>query len=92
MNLTIEQMALMGDKEAQQKILEQEEPMSCPWCGAPMKIIPGSVPGWYKTKCLFCKAESPQQDSKILALQGNIFRAPILTIEQINVLEMIEND
>lgn len=89
MNLTIEQMALIGDKEAQKKILEKKEPMSCPWCGAPMKLIPGSAHGWYKTKCLFCRAESPQQDSKIIALQGNIFRAPILSKEEIIKIKRI---
>lgn len=82
--------ALLGDRAAQERLTAARVLLSCPFCGARMEVRKGSTYGLYKTKCVFCGAESAQQGNEILTIFRNNTRAAILTPEQLAALERME--
>lgn len=82
--------ALLGDRVAQERLTAAGVLLPCPFCGARMQVRKGSTYGLYKTKCVFCGAESAQQGNEILAIFRNNTRAAILTPGQLAALEKME--
>lgn len=57
----LERSSLLGDYEAQKGLASLRKLSSCPWCGGEMQVCHGDNYGYYKTKCILCGAESPEQ-------------------------------
>ena len=81
-------LALLGDREAAERLTAAGVLLECPFCGARMEVRNGSAYGFYKTKCVFCGAESAQQGNEILARLRNNTRAPVLTPAQLALLRI----
>ena len=81
-------LALLGDREAAERLTAAGVLLECPFCGARMEVRNGSAYGFYKTKCEFCGAESAQQGNEILARLRNNTRAPVLTPAQLALLRI----
>lgn len=73
----LERRALLGDREAQEELSSLGKLSTCPWCGSRMELKNGSHYGYYKTKCVFCGAESPEEGNEWIAiLRSNKRPAP----------------
>lgn len=81
-------LALLGDREAARRLTEAGVLLECPFCGCRMEVRNGSAYGFYKTKCVFCGAESAQQGNEILARLRNNIREKVLTPAQLELLKI----
>ena len=80
-------LALLGDRAAQERITERGEMLPCAHCGARVKLKECTQFGMYKTKCVWCGAETAEQGNMYLAIFQNNTRAPILSAEELERLK-----
>lgn len=87
--LTDTQLALLGDRAAQERITERGELLPCPWCKLDNIEIDDvfSSSNCYYGICLECASSGPSGVSKEKAIRNWNTRSPILTPEQIKRLE-----
>lgn len=85
------QRAMLGDHDAAARLTEQGVLIPCPFCGARIELRSGDYFGLYKTKCVFCGAESPQEGNEVMAIHRSNTRAPLLTPEQMDEPERMES-
>lgn len=87
--MTDEKAALLGDKEAARRLTEAEVLLACPFCAGKAKVVE-ILPGGYLVKCGACEMLGPMSgDNKSARLAWNT-RAPILSAEEMEMLEGME--
>lgn len=82
------QLALLGDKDAQERITERGELLPCPHCGNRDIIL--SNWGMFRCWCPNCHAKGEDCLAPIDAAKSWNTRSPILTETQIALLKMAE--
>ena len=81
-------LALLGDKAAQERMTEKGELLPCPFCGGEARVI--GVGKWRYAVCKKCTIEGPvKMDIDEARLAWNT-RAPILSAEEMEMLEGTE--
>lgn len=83
--------AMMGDREAQQRLTEKGVLLPCPMCGGDADVWENSFAQIGYAQCYECGLKI-QDSSKKSVLELWNAREPILTPEQIKRLEEMEND
>lgn len=82
-------LALLGDHEAAKRLTDAGERLPCPFCGSTEIIVfqngKDSTAQW--ASCMDCLSFSPRRTSKYAALLAWNTRAPILSAEEMEMLE-----
>lgn len=85
--------ALLGDREAQERLTEAEVLLPCPWCKSHKIEVDDTfkVSNCYYGICLDCNSSGPSGSNKEEAIREWNHRAPILSAEEMEMLHGKEN-
>lgn len=86
--MTDVQRALLGDHAAAERLTERGELLTCPFCGG--NAVAAGCGVYRHIRCSECYCDGPQEEGIEAARLSWNTRAPILTLEQIEALERLE--
>lgn len=83
-------LALLGNKDAQDRFTERKEILPCPFCGgkAYLRNVKGSTAKWVTCKVCLCDGETAYSEKS--AIYNWNTRPQILNDEQMKCLEKME--
>ena len=81
-------LALLGDHEAAARLAKASRVVPCPYCNGTQVAIRDGL--YTQIRCENCGARGPLADSAFEALIGWNTRAPILSAEEMEMLEGIK--
>lgn len=87
--MTEEKRAPLGDYEAAKRLTDAGVLVPCPWCNGSRKETNNSKVGYW-VFCIECGADGPTADNEYEARLAWNTRAPILSFEQMDMLEGME--
>ena len=82
-------LALLGDRDAAIRLAKEHRVIPCPSCGERQVGFSDGVI-WAQVKCEKCGARGPRAASTFDAIVGWNTRAPILSAEEMEMLEGME--
>ena len=87
------QKAMLGDKEAAERLTEKGEILPCPFCGGPSTVVEDDFPyPGYNVFCENCGVMISASGDKKFAVSVWNTRHQILTKDQIEVLERMKEE